>query len=191
MVRCVEFHRSRVAAPLLIAALLLLLSVALPIDAAASGTVQRPSEVELSQIPDLTNPSQAKELKCSSCRSVAREVFDSISSVSKLRHGHPKHYELVDAVDKLCVDIGRSYGLLLKNNKPTTEFSKNAQITRYQGAWINTYLERRCGEILEHYDDDLLREALRHDRVDRFREVLCTSWEKSCHTKEDAIREDL
>lgn len=152
--------------------------------------LERPSDEQLSQVPDLTNPANAKELKCNSCRALAREVFEVLTPLIRLRHGHPKHYELVDAVDNLCASIGKNYGLLLKNNKPTTEFSKNAAITRYTGSWINTYLERRCGELMEHYDEDLLREVLRTERLEHYRDVVCSKWEKSC-TSTESVREDL
>jgi hypothetical protein len=149
----------------------------------------RPDEKELSKIPDLTK--NDKPLKCSSCRAVAREVHERLWRVSKLRHGHPKHVELVDVLDPVCAQMGASYGLLLKNNEPTTEFSRNEKISRYQGAWINTYLERRCGEIMDHYDDDLIREALRHESLDAFRDRLCTKLEKTCQTRAEAVVEDL
>jgi hypothetical protein len=149
----------------------------------------RPSEDEVNNIPDLT--SNEKELKCTSCRAIAREVHERLWKVSQLRHGHPKHFELVDVLDSVCFDMASSYGLLLKNNAPTTEFSRNDKISRYQGSWINTYLERRCGDVLHHFDDDLIREALRHETLDAFRHVVCTTWEKSCMTRAEAVREDL
>lgn len=149
----------------------------------------RPSEDEVNKIPDVTK--NDKELKCNSCRAIAREIHERLWRVSRLRHGHPKHYELVDVLDPVCSEMGTSYGLLLKNNEPTTEFSRNEKISRYQGAWINTYLERRCGDVTYQYDDDLIREALRHESLEAFRDVLCTKWEKSCASREEAVREDL
>ena len=147
---------------------------------ALARTTQRPSDEQMEEIPHPTDKAAKRALHCNSCHVLARETFLKLSALTKLRHGKPKHYELVDAVDALCREIGQAYGLLLKNNKPTMEFSKDARITRYTGSWITTFLERRCGEIMEAFDDELLVEATRAVDEVQFRRTVCTVWEKSC-----------
>lgn len=152
----------------------------------------RPSDDEVAKIPDLTDPLKSKALRCSSCRAVAREIHERVAAAYKLRHGKPTTFEIADALDPMCRGMATQYGLLMKNNEPTTEFSRNKAITRFQGSWINTFVERRCGEIVDALDDDLIPLAKKHvESLGAFREAVCKEYEGSCKSRDEAVIEDL
>ena len=150
----------------------------------------RPSDDLVDQIPDPTKAANKKKYKCSSCKALAKEAFTALDKLRRLRKGVEKYAEKVEALETLCASIGKNYGLLMRNNAPTHDFSNNAAISRLQGSWVNTYLESRCGELMEKYDEDLIREFNNVQSAVEAQTLICSTWEKSCSAKQ-ALIEDL
>jgi hypothetical protein len=174
---------------MLSAHLLLAAILVLTIDAAS---VDRSIPYEKQEdIPDVNDPKIRPVLTCSACRAFAKEFYSAVQRVHTLRHGAPKSFELLDAVDRICKTIGEKWGLLLKNNKPTHEFSDNEAITRYKGSWIAHFLEDRCGQIMDTYDEELFRAAAAAPSLKDFKRKLCKEWEKNCKSRSEAEYEDL
>jgi len=146
-------------------------------------------EEQFNRIPALTEPKSKKKYQCSSCKAFARELYGIVKP--KLR-GRPRlqEIEMADAIDPLCRQLGRQYGILMRNNFPTNEFSKNTAISRMSGSWITAYLENRCGELLERFEDDLDHRVASASTPEQFQEVLCATLDKSCGKKQ-AVKEDL
>ena len=138
-------------------------------------------------LPDFGDKAVNKRLRCSACKCVVSEVKTALETVSKLRHGKPKAYELEDKIDGLCRVMRDNYGLLRKNNKPTEIFSKNKAISRLQGNWINSYLETRCGEVLSDFEEEFLAQYSKP--VVELTDLICRQGDSTC-TKEQVETED-
>jgi hypothetical protein len=172
-------------------ALLLLFASAFLVDCAFSlRKGEAVSEALLEQVPDPTNPGTKKKLACSSCRAVAKEAFGAMDRLRKLRKGVEKYSEKVEALETVCTTIGKTYGLLMRDNKPTFDFSSNSAISRLQGSWVNTYIESRCGDLMEKYDEDFIKGFGKVSTVIEAQALLCKEWERTCSV-EEAAKEDL
>ena len=78
----------------------------------------------------------------------------------------------------MCKMIKSDYGLLMKNNKPTMDFSRNSAITRLRGNWINTFLENRCNELLSEHEEDITESY--QGGLAAFQTVICREKSKVC-----------
>ena len=143
---------------------------------------QRPddvaSEEQVAQLPDYADPEVAKKLKCSACKCLTTEVYNRLTILSELRHGKPKTFEVIEVLEKMCKMIKSDYGLLMKNNKPTTDFSRNPAISRLSDGWINTFLENRCNEMLSDHDEDIVSSY--QGRLAAFQAFICREKSNAC-----------
>jgi hypothetical protein len=135
-------------------------------------------EDQIDGLPDYMNPAVAKQLKCSACKVLMDELYDRLKAIHNDRK--PKMYEVVDVVEGVCADVRDNYGLLMRSNQATNEFSRNKAITRMKGAWINTYLEGRCGELMSHHEESIVEEFPRVQAVEQLMQLVCWRLEQSC-----------
>ena len=147
-------------------------------------------EDQLEQLPDIENPVVMRELACSSCRALTQELYLQMMEVHKKKDGRPRTSDLIDVVEGICPYLADEYGLLLKNNKPTTIFSKNKAITRMQGNWINNFILNRCSEIFSLHEDDILKQYAKVKDLEAFQSLVCIDWQKKCK-KVELTRDEL
>eukprot|EP00667_Euglena_gracilis_P025091 EG_transcript_29249 len=121
----------------------------------AAAAAHAPSPEQVERLPDVSDPRVAKRLRCSACKAVVKEVHQRLQKLAKLRPS-PKSFEVIEALEGVCPSMSQRYGLLLKSNQPTEEFSDNQQISKLQGNWINMYLETACGTLFDEYEDDMV-----------------------------------
>eukprot|EP01064_Diplonema_japonicum_P009075 TRINITY_DN1653_c11_g1_i1.p1 TRINITY_DN1653_c11_g1~~TRINITY_DN1653_c11_g1_i1.p1 ORF type:complete len:208 (+),score=54.70 TRINITY_DN1653_c11_g1_i1:66-626(+) len=147
------------------------------------------TEEQMEGMPDFGDKEVAGKLKCSACKNVVAEVKMALDALTELRHGKPKSFEVHDALDDMCRKISLNYGILRKNNKPTTTFSRNTAISRLTGNWINSYIETRCGEVLTDHDEDL---ALNYRRtLPELQDMICRVGTNWCKTVEQTREIEL
>jgi hypothetical protein len=139
---------------------------------------------QLEQLPDYGDPKVMKALRCSSCNALIKEVYVRLMALNKRKDGKYRMYEIVDVLEDTCPTLRDEYGLLLKNNKPTTVFSRNKAITRMSGSWINSFIDTRCGELLSTYEEDLIKHYKLVKDLEELRELVCVKWEKTCAINE-------
>jgi hypothetical protein len=139
---------------------------------------------QLEQLPDYGDPKVNKALRCSSCNALAKEVYEKLVDLGKRRNGRPRQYEVAEVLEDICPTLRDEYGLLLKNNKPTTVFSRNKAITRMQGSWINSFIDTRCGELLSSHEEQMIEWYSKVKDLEEFRELVCIKWEKTCQATE-------
>lgn len=135
---------------------------------------------QLAHLPDHTDPHINHQLRCSACKNLADHIFERLSKLHKLRHGKPRSYEVVEALENICGELRDQYGLLLRNNMPTNEFSRDESITRMKGAWINTFIEGRCGDILSHYEESIMEHFGGYSKAEQLQQLICYRLERSC-----------
>jgi len=143
---------------------------------------------QVDQLPDFSNPEIAKKLKCSACKCLTREIHDRLSALDKLRHGTPKHFEVAEKIEALCKIVNDEYGLLMRNNKPTLDFSRNAAISRLRGNWINTFLVNRCNEIVDEHENDIVKNYKKN--YEDFKLLICRELSGFC-SKHQLTKEEL
>jgi len=149
-----------------------------------------PAEV-IEGLPDHTNPVDSAALKCSSCKVLTTEVWERLHALAKKRNGRPVHHEQVDVIEDMCKAVKNQYGLLMRNNKPTTEFSKDPRYSTVKGQWIVPYLEGRCGKILASHEEQIL-EKYRHVRtLNDFLKIICQRLDRSCQGEDFDSTGDL
>eukprot|EP01012_Entosiphon_sulcatum_P040443 TRINITY_DN54097_c0_g1_i1.p1 TRINITY_DN54097_c0_g1~~TRINITY_DN54097_c0_g1_i1.p1 ORF type:complete len:173 (+),score=40.57 TRINITY_DN54097_c0_g1_i1:22-540(+) len=123
----------------------------------SASSAHDPSQEQLDLLPDFGNPKVARKLKCSACKMIFNEVYDAFRGLYQYRKS-PKEYEKLEVIENLCRNVKAEFGLLMRNNKPTNDFSKNKKISRLTGNWINSFIETRCGEIISQFEDELIEE---------------------------------
>ena len=138
------------------------------------------SEEIHAEMPDHTLPKNKKALECSSCKVLTEEVWTRLHALSKKMNGRPRHSQQVDLIEDMCVDVKREYGLLMRNNKPTLEFSRDEALTRLRGSWINIYLEGRCGKILAQHEEQILERYKKVRDLAEFQAAICQKIDRSC-----------
>ena len=148
------------------------------VSAAAFNKGTEATEENIEGLADLGDPKVYSQLECSACKCVVRDVKGELMKLNALRHGKQKSYEVEDLLDGLCDVVEKLYGILRKNNKPANVFSRNTNISRLQGAWINSFIGRRCGDILHDHEDYLL--AHFKDHVQDLRTAICKNEMNVC-----------
>ena len=194
---------SRHAAALFAVVVVALLVVVAPTPAAAAyrpKPEKRPTyaarEEQIDGLPDHGNPRVRAQLECSACKALVEKVYDDLTALYDLRHGRPKQYEVVEVTENMCARIRDEYGLLMRNNQATNEFSRDASITRMKGSWINTFVEGRCGEILSHYEEPIIEHFPRmRGRLQDFQKFVCYKLDRKCahaeHTHHKSRHDEL
>lgn len=145
-------------------------------------------EEQLEQLPEYTNPAIRNKLKCSACKCLTKELYAQLHPLYEKRHGHPKLGEVAEILDGFCRTVRNEYGLLMKNNLPTTDFSRNSAITRLQGAWINNFIEGECGELLSEHEERILDEFPNFRSASDVQTKVCSDWYSIC--SEGEVRRD-
>eukprot|EP00759_Apiculatamorpha_spiralis_P012887 PhF_6_TR19739/c0_g1_i1/m.28805 len=146
-------------------------------------------DAQVEQLPNYEDPIVQKKLACSACKSLTLEFQNKLLILRKLRHGKPKYYEVAAEIEGVCKSVKDQYGLLMKNNKPTMDFSKNPAISRLRGNWIDTFLENRCNELLDQHEEELLK-SYHSTTVEEFRSLICRESAKLCSVH-DLNKEEL
>eukprot|EP01062_Namystynia_karyoxenos_P027148 TRINITY_DN20922_c0_g1_i1.p1 TRINITY_DN20922_c0_g1~~TRINITY_DN20922_c0_g1_i1.p1 ORF type:complete len:215 (+),score=69.73 TRINITY_DN20922_c0_g1_i1:74-646(+) len=144
------------------------------------------TDEQMDGIPDYGDKQVSKRLRCSACKCLAKELFDELRRVHKLRHGKPRSWEVEEVLEGICATLRNDYGLLRRNNKPTEEFSRNSAISRLTGNWINSYIESRCGELVSSYEDDIVQSYTNGELID-FQRLICSQRDGSC-TEEHLLK---
>ncbi len=89
----------------------------------------------------------------------------------------------VELIEHMCEEVKHEYGLVMRRNKPTLEFSRDESISRLKGAWINLYIEGRCGKILAQHEEQILEKYRQVRNLGEFQEWICKRLDKSCHSE--------
>ena len=133
---------------------------------------------QIDNMPDTSNPAVMKELQCSACKAAAREAYEALWNLHTLRRGSVQEFEYDDMFDNHCQIIKRKYGLLMRKNKPTNELSRNTAISRVQGIWVGTMVEDACAELLDKYQDRMIKEYPNSHLYKEFQQWACNNWNK-------------
>ena len=88
---------------------------------------------------------------------ITKEIWHRLIKLHK-RFKQPKEYYVIEALENTCTQIRNDFGLLMRNNKPTQEFSSNKKISRMTGNWINSYIETHCGNIFSEYEEEIVED---------------------------------
>jgi hypothetical protein len=149
-------------------------------------------EEQLDGLPDHGDPAVRVQLECSACKALVSQLYDDLSKLYDLRHSRPKHYEVVEVTEHMCARVRDSYGLLMRNNMATNEFSRDEAITRMKGSWINSFIEGRCGEILSHYEEPIIENFPRlRNKLKDFQKLVCYKLDKKCAAAEYTHHDEL
>lgn len=138
----------------------------------------KPSEEELKQLPDLGKKATREELRCTSCRAVALEIFEAFSIADQRKGGakYVKEYDRLEILEAVCADVKnarahiihktkknklpfyplKNWGLQRRNNVATTTFSRDKTISMLQGNWVSQFIINMCGEVIGDYDVELM-----------------------------------
>ena len=154
----------------------------------------RPEQID--GLPDHGDPAIRAQLQCSACKALTAQVYDDLTKLYELRHGRPKTYEVVEVTENMCARLRDEYGLLMRNNMATTEFSRDQAITRMKGAWINSFIEGRCGEILSHFEEAIVENFSKmRGRVKDLQKLVCYKLDRHCvkaeHTHSSGKHDEL
>jgi hypothetical protein len=142
-------------------------------------------EEQVEGLPDYSDPATKAKLDCSACKALVEKVHEDLSKLYDLRHSRPRHFEVVEVTEHMCARIRDEYGLLMRNNQATTDFSRDAAITRMRGAWINTFVEGRCGYILSHYEEAIIENFPKmRQRPQDLQRLVCYKLDKRCAAAE-------
>ena len=147
---------------------------------------------QFDQMPDVGNRKVMRALRCSSCNQLTTEIYTQLVELTekKKKAGRrPKSYEIAEVTEVICPTLRDEYGLVLKNKKPTNIFSKDKALTRMTGAWVNSFIDTRCGEMLDAWEDQIIEEYESVTSVDDMKRLVCIKWEKTC--KEEEIIDEL
>jgi hypothetical protein len=150
--------------------------------ACGEGVSKRPSipakDEQLDNMPDTSDPQVQKDLKCSACKAASREAWEALWGLHRLRQGKIQEFEYDDLFDNHCKSIKSKYGLLMRNNKPTSELSRNTAISRVQGIWVGTMVEDACAELLDRFQDKMVQEYTTARVYKDFQQAACHTWWK-------------
>lgn len=142
-------------------------------------------EEQVEGLPDYNDPHVRTRLGCSACKALVEKVYEDLTKLYDLRHGRPRHFEVVEVTEHMCQRLRDEYGLLMRNNHATTDFSRDASITRMQGAWINTFIEGRCGEILSHFEEPIIHHFPKlRGQLGELQKLVCYKLDKKCKAAE-------
>jgi hypothetical protein len=136
---------------------------------------------QLEGLPDYGNPVVKAKLDCSACKALVEKLHTDLNDLYKRRDDRPKAFEVVEVTEHLCSRVRDEYGLLMRNNQATTDFSRDERITRMKGAWINSFVEGRCGYLLSHFEEPIIENFghMRH-RVEDLQKLVCYKLDKRC-----------
>lgn len=187
------FHFSSSSSSSLLVLLLSLLVVVIVTNSAASVVdgAYRPHAVDHQKhyyapeqvhkdMPDHTDPKNKPALACSSCKVLTEEVWQRLHALAKRHGGKPRMHAQVDAIEKMCNEVKHEYGLVMRKNKPTLEFSRDETISRVRGGFINLYIEGRCGKILAQHEEQILEKYRQVRDLGEFQASICQRLDKSC-----------
>ncbi len=132
-------------------------------------------------MPDHTDPKNKPALACSSCKVLTEEVWTRLHALAKRHNGRPRMHAQVEVIEAMCEEVKHEYGLVMRRNKPTLEFSRDETISRIKGAWIGPYLEGRCGKILAQHEEQILEKYRQVRNLGEFQQSICQRLDKSCH----------
>jgi hypothetical protein len=179
--------RTTLLAVLLSALLLFAFAPAAAVDAAVRARTRShrthhyaPKVADHPDLPHHTHDDHRDEIKCNSCKALSQEIFERLEALFKLRHDKPKHYETVEVFERMCVDVRKEYGLLMRDNKPTWEFSRRTDVARMQGDWIGPYFEGRCGQLLAAHEEQIVEKFRHHRDLTVMQNFLCKKMDHSC-----------
>ena len=63
-----------------------------------------------SGLPDHGDPTVRAQLECSACKALVAQLYDDLNQLYDLRHGRPKHYEVVEVTEHMCARVRDTYG---------------------------------------------------------------------------------
>jgi hypothetical protein len=147
-----------------------------------------PSEQLQETIPDHTNPKNKQKIKCSACKVIAEELYFGLTALAKKNNNRPRRDQQTDFFDKVCAKMKTDYGLLMRNNAATLEFSRDADISRIKGSWVNFRLEEHCLSLLDQDEDEILEEFKKSkDDFVSFQKFVCKKIDKVCVGKKESF----
>lgn len=142
------------------------------------------------EMPDHTDPQNKKRLQCSSCKVLTQEFWERLHALSERNNGRPRRDQQMDVLESMCNEVKIDYGLVMRNNKPTLEFSREDAISRLKGSWVNVYLETRCGNLVSNHDEVILDKHKTLKNLAEFQQFICQTLDKSC-LNEKFVNADL
>ncbi len=99
---------------------------------------------------------------------------------SKTKKAKVSEVEYIEMMEDVCVYMPKVYALLMRNNKPTTEFSKDSRITRTAGSWITAMLNDSCGVMSGEYDEDWIEASAEYPELEDIQTHFCKNVFKRC-----------
>lgn len=139
-------------------------------------------------LPEYTLPKNKKRLRCNACKAIAEEIHQGLNALAEKNNNRPRRDQQSKFLEKVSLTMRNEYGLLMKNNVATFEFSKDEDISRIKGNWINVMLEEQCGSLVVDYEDEILAQYQK-DREDfpSFQKFICRKLVKTCEMKNEVF----
>ena len=143
------------------------------------------TEAEYSALPDIADRDTHRRVRCGACRAAALEFRVALLALDRDKGGRTRvrSFDRVEALDHVCAEGVRAYGLQLRDNKPTERFSKDPAISRATGDWVTMKLTAVCGELLSDYDEEVMELYMGKAAV--FSRVLCENLYGACNGDDD------
>lgn len=139
-------------------------------------------------VPEYTKPANKKIIKCNACKAIAEEMHRGLTALAQRNNNRPRRDQQSTFLEKLSGVMKTDYGLLMKNNVATFEFSRDEDISRIKGNWVNVLLEEQCGSLVVDYEDEILA-RYEKDKNDfpAFQEYVCRKLVKTCEKKNESF----
>lgn len=139
-------------------------------------------------MPDYTIPKNKKILRCNGCKVIAEEIHQGLKALAEKNNNRPRRDQQSKFLEKVSTTMRTEYGLLMKNNMATFEFSKDEDISRIKGNWINVMLEEQCGSLVFDHEDEILAQYEK-DKNDfpSFQKYVCRKLVKTCEMKNETF----
>eukprot|EP00992_Anisonema_acinus_P010003 TRINITY_DN6232_c0_g1_i1.p2 TRINITY_DN6232_c0_g1~~TRINITY_DN6232_c0_g1_i1.p2 ORF type:complete len:183 (+),score=73.03 TRINITY_DN6232_c0_g1_i1:45-551(+) len=119
----------------------------------------RAGEEDPPPLPDWQEPRTFRTLRCSACKMATFEMRESLLRLKwrldDMGRTRPREDEIIDHLQDVCATMRRDYGLVVKKGKPRPYFTRNYE--RVSGEWVDGFLEDRCNEIINAYEDEIQR----------------------------------
>merc|ERR1719329_332851 len=101
-----------------------------------------------SALPDTSDPKKMKEMKCGVCQATVMEMAYAINRQVAEKGRKLREVEVVEVLDKICVQNMDKYGLVLdQDGQPTSKWSNDDRQLRAKGGWVTRMATDTCSDV--------------------------------------------
>eukprot|EP00759_Apiculatamorpha_spiralis_P034716 PhF_6_TR35756/c0_g1_i1/m.51942 len=121
--------------------------------------IKKAGKIKEAGLPNIQNPAVYKQLQCSACRSVTRELHTILNKqFSNRKIGE---IAIAEITDGFCERLADEFGMY-QPNRPHLDLPDEEKRPD-KGYWVNAFFIARCSETLDKFEDYLFREYKKHE----------------------------